>query len=338
MKNKFSKKPKRIDTLWALKRPSFKAFSGLENENDKLKLIKKISRKRKEKFIRLLLKILQKEENEKLRNETILSLGRLKESRAVPDLIILLLKNNDSILRQEIVSILSQMKPEREIVYSLEQVLLWDKDLKVRLKTIEALGRLNSFLSIFTLEQVFLKEENPEIQKMIVWHLPKIEEVEARDFLANQIINPHEEQVLKEMIWTLSRIGGKTEHFYNLLNNFQKLPAGVQKNLVWSLAQMKDENAQLELIKLLTNRHLSREIIWEIIQICGRFRIKKALRILLKILREGDRQSKKYAIWALTTLADKRIIPIIVKRFKKEKDPEIRYELKKALGYLTIFS
>ena len=59
---------------------------------------------------------------------------------------------------------------------------------------------------------------------------------------------------------------------------------------------------------------------------------------MLKILKFGDLTSKKYALAALATLENKKIIPELSKRLKKEKNHEIRDEIKKTLYYLASYN
>ena len=313
----------KIDSIWGRKKPSVSAFNSLEDKDKKIIAIRKIGQSEDKKFAKLLLDLLIKEEDSQLQKEMILTLAKLKEQKAVSYLVHWLFSNSDSSFRQEIVSNLGQMKAEREILDSLEHILLWDDDLVVRLEAVKSLANLRSFLSIFTLEKIFLAEQNPQIKKEICWALYQIEPEEAKEFLANQISKESDPDVLREIIWLISDFG-QVNHFNQMLNDFDNLSFEIQKILVWSLIRIENEKAHLELTKLLSRESLSDEILLELVQVAGRFKIKKSQPILSKILREKNNHIKKYTIWALAAFEDRKNFIILKKRLKKEKSPDVR--------------
>lgn len=326
----------RLDSIWEQKKPSIRVFASLKNRSKKITALKEIGQSEDKNFSKLLLELLEKEKDAELQKEAILALGRIKDQKAIPELAVLLFSSLDSQLRQEIVYILGEMKPNREILDTLEHILVWDQDLKVRQKSIEALGKLRSFLSIFTLEKIFLEEKNPQIKKMICWTLPQIEPEEARDFFSNQISKESDPEVIKEIIWVLANIG-TIEHFNEILKDFENLSLSIQKILVWSLVKIENKRAHQELINLVARKSLSDQIILELVQVLGRFKIRKSLPVLVKILREKNNNIKKHSIWALVSFKDEKILLILKKRLKKEKSPDVRDELKKALEYIALF-
>lgn len=324
-----------LDSIWGQK-PSLSAYRSIKNKDLKKEAIKAIGQSQNINFSTLLFDLLEKENEEDLQREIILSLGRLKEQKSAYYLLNILFSCANFELRQEVIAILGEMRSDREVLDGLESILIWDQDLEIRRKAARSLGRLGSFLSIFTLERVFLNEKDPEIKKIIVWALFRIEPEEARDFLINRLAIESDPQVLKEIIWALANIG-EVGHFREMLDNFEDLPFEIQKVLIWSLSYQKNDQSQLELIKLLSYHSLPNEIILELVQILGRSRVDKSLPLLLKILRERNNEIKKIVIWALASFRNRKHYYILEKRLKKEKSPNIRDEIKKALEYIALY-
>lgn len=326
----------KLDSIWGRRKPSVLAFDALKSKDEKQIAIRQIGQNENIKLAPLLLDLLMKEEDDQLQREMVLSLAKLKEQKAVPYLGRWLFVDSDSSFRREIVSHLGQMKAEREILDSLEHILLFDDDQMLRLEAVKSLVKLRSFLSIFTLEKIFLSEQNPQIKKEICRALYQIEPEEAKEFLANQISKEPDPQVLREIIWLISDFG-QANHFDRMLNDFDNLSFEIQRILVWSLVKIENENAHSELTKLLSSKSTSDEILLELVQVAGRFKIKKSQSVLAKILREKNNQIKKYTIWALAAFEDRKNFIILKKRLKKEKSPDVRDEIKKALDYIALF-
>jgi HEAT repeat protein len=329
---------KSIDNISFIVKPSINSFLNIKDENEKLKMIRKIGDSKDQNFNDILFQILESDNNNQFKNEIFLSLGKLKNPKIFPTLIHLLLNSNDINLRKEIISIFSEFEPTREIISPLEYIILWDRNSEIKKIAIQALGKMGSILSIFTLEKAYEKEQSPILKKEIIWSLYKIEESETKEFLSNQVVKEKNEFVLQEIIWFLVNLKVELQILCDLINDFEKLSYNIQKTLIWTMAQNNEKNYQNELLNLLTNRNLPDNIKNEIIHVCTIYKIKKASNILLKILKFGDLTSKKYALAALATLENKKIIPELSKRLKKEKNHEIRDEIKKTLYYLASYN
>jgi len=323
-----------LDAIWGNKTPQVSSFLSLKNKEDKIAILREIGQKKEKRFSKILWELLEKNTDQKLRQEIVICLGELSEKPAINFLVEILFSTPQRELKSKIISIFGQFGPQREILDSLEHLLIWDQDLKIKIKSLEILGRFGSYLSLASFKKIYLTQESIEIKKRIIRILPQIEVEEAREFLVEQIQKERDLQILKEIIFSLGGIGNFS-HFENFLTNFEKLPFETQHSLVWLLAKL-DYKSHLKLVKLLLNKNLDQKIILEIIQLCGRFQIKESFWPLTKLLSFSNRKIKQEAIWALLNLKDSRTLPILQKRFKKEKMVEIRDELKKALNYISI--
>ena len=61
------------------------------------------------------------------------------------------------------------------------------------------------------------------LKKEIIWTLYKIEEMETKEFLSNQISKEKNLQVLQEIIWFLFKLKSELSILCDLINDFEKL-------------------------------------------------------------------------------------------------------------------
>jgi len=334
MNNNFDQKIS-IDTIWGEKTPKVSSFLALKDNSDRIAILKEIAQKKDNRFSKILWKLLDKINDQELRQEIIICLGELSEKPAINHLLELLFSTRQPELKRKIIDIFASFGPQKEVLDSLEHLLIWDQDLKIKIKSLETLEKFHSYLSLAGLKKIYLTKESLEIKKRIIRILPQIEVEDAKEFLVDQIEKEPDSQILREIIFALGRIGDFS-HFEKILSSFEKLPIETQNSLIWLLAKMNNRQSNLKLATLLLNKNLAQKTILEIIQVCGRFHIKESFRPLSRLLVYSDRKIKREALWALLNLKDRKIGPILQRRFKKEKMTDVRDELKKALNYISI--
>ena len=329
--------PQNVDGLVLQKKLRKSTFSNINDPNQKIELLRQSGQSGFLPLNKQLSELKNEEKNFHVRNEILLAQGQLAGDEVVDELINLLFSNIDLEIKKKIIAILASTRPNKEIIEALETILFWHLENELKLSALDALEKLHSQISIFSLEKLYLEDNNLQVKSKIIKLLAKIDPAEAAEFLEKQFNLQLEPEILNEYVDYFVQ-NEKYGQIKKLLEEFNNLPEIIQKNLIWSMAAARKNQYDLELIKFLLTQELVEEILFEAVLAFNSFKVDQSLPFLLKLLKGTNRSLQLQAILAISNLRNPKAIPHLRKRLKKELNPEIRDELKKTLHFLVIFS
>ena len=199
----------------------------------------------------------------------------------------------------------------------METILFWHLENELKLSALDALEKLHSQISIFSLEKLYLEDNNLQVKSKIIKLLAKIDPAEAAEFLEKQFNLQLEPEILNEYVDYFVQ-NEKYGQIKKLLEEFNNLPEIIQKNLIWSMAAARKNQYDLELIKFLLTQELVEEILFEAVLAFNSFKVDQSLPFLLKLLKGTNRSLQLQAILAISNLRNPKAIPHLRKRLKKE--------------------
>jgi len=145
--------PQNVDGLVLQKKLRKSTFSKINDPNQKIELLRQSGQSGFLPLNKQLSELKNEEKNFHVRNEILLAQGQLAGDEVVDELINLLFSNIDLEIKKKIIAILASTRPNKEIIEALETILFWHLENELKLSALDALEKLHSQISIFSLEK-----------------------------------------------------------------------------------------------------------------------------------------------------------------------------------------
>ena len=304
----------------------------LNHEDDQVKITAiKLLKIGDKKAVNALIPVLS-DINPKIRTQAAVSLGEIGNVSCVPKLVTALNNDTVSAFRVAIVQALGNLPCEASV--EVLKKTLFDKDLSVRLFSVNSLSLIGNSDLIPLLNSVLLKQnENIEIKKAVITLYRTNGFRQTSDILSKGLTNTDPEFCAM----TISVLGewGEKEYFNDIKELKSKDPK-IRANAILSLSRMGNPAASQSIARHLKDK-LEEEQIRTLSAITiGSIGNKEILPILINVVKDKNeiKTVRGSAITGLAYLKDKKAVPVLIDILKNENDPGLLTSATQALGFI----